>query len=195
MTNKKTFTVLFRRRRKGKTDYQKRLALIKSNKKRLVVRKSNRELIVSLMVFNQEGDQTIVFVTTRELSSFGWKGSHSNLPAGYLAGLLAGKKAILAGEKEAILDFGLNTTHHGSVLFAIAKGAIDAGLQIKVGEDAIPSEERIKGKHIAVWAEKLPSEQFQKQFSSVLKRGFDPKKIVETFEKTKEAILNAPESK
>ena len=53
MANKKTYTVPFRRKREGKTNYKKRLGLLKSKSLRLVVRKSNKHILVQLV------DQTI----------------------------------------------------------------------------------------------------------------------------------------
>ena len=38
-----------RRRREGKTDYKARLAMLKSEKPRLVIRKSNRYLVVQIV--------------------------------------------------------------------------------------------------------------------------------------------------
>ena len=44
MAWKPTYNVSFRRRLEGKTNYQKRLALMKSGKAKLVVRKSNARI-------------------------------------------------------------------------------------------------------------------------------------------------------
>lgn len=189
MADKKTFRAPFRRRKEGKSNYKKRLALVKSAKNRLVVRRTNKRVLVELVSQGKKGDQTLVFVSSKELSGFGWKGNTANVPTGYLTGLLAGKKALQQGHKEAVLDIGLQAPHHGGVVFATAKGALDAGLQLNLGEQALPSMERISGKHIAEFAQKMPQEELQKRFSADLKNGFDPKKTVEAFEKTKQAIL------
>ncbi|MEM4756409.1 MAG: hypothetical protein QW594_04745, partial [Candidatus Woesearchaeota archaeon] len=49
--------VAFRRRRSGKTNYTKRLGLLKSGKPRLVVRKTNTAFIVQLVKHQPNGDQ------------------------------------------------------------------------------------------------------------------------------------------
>jgi large subunit ribosomal protein L18 len=191
MADKRTYKMPFRRRKQGKTDYAKRLALVKSNKNRLVVRKTNKRVLVELVGQGKQGDQTLVFASSKELPAFGWKGNGCNIPAGYLTGLLAGKKAVESGKKEAVLDIGLQVAHHGGVLFAAAKGALDAGLHLSLGEKSVPKPERLNGKHIQDFAQSLSGEELQKRFGAELKNGFDPKKTVEAFEKTKQAILTA----
>ena len=49
MSTSTTFKVKFRRRRELKTDYRKRLAMLKGNKPRLVVRKSNNAMTVEVV--------------------------------------------------------------------------------------------------------------------------------------------------
>lgn len=191
MADKRTYKVPFRRRKEGKTNYAKRLAFVKSNKNRLVVRRSNKRVLVELVSQGKQGDQTLVFASSKELQQFGWKGNFCNIPAGYLTGLLAGKKAVQSGQKEAVLDIGFQVAHHGGVLFAAAKGALDAGLQLSLGEKSVPDANRLSGKHIQDFAQSLSSEELQKRFGAELKNGFDPKKTVDTFEKTKQAILSA----
>ena len=66
----------------------------------------------------------------------------------YLTGLLAGKKAIKKGLKEGVLDIGLYTPRKGARIFAALKGVVDAGVKVPYGEEILPSEERIYGKHI-----------------------------------------------
>jgi len=45
-----SYVVYYRRRREGKTDYAKRLALVKSGKTRMVVRRSNKGLVIQLSI-------------------------------------------------------------------------------------------------------------------------------------------------
>ena len=59
-----------------------------------------------------------------------------------------GKKAISAGNHEAVLDIGLAASSPGSRVFSALKGMIDAGLDIPHGASVLPSEERLSGKHI-----------------------------------------------
>lgn len=142
------FRVARRRRREGKTDYRRRINLLKSREVRAVVRRSERNLRIQFVTFDPKGDRTIASAQGLELEKFGWKGSVSNTPAAYLTGYLAGKRAISAGVKKAVLDIGLHAPTKGSRVFASLKGLLDAGIDIPHGEEVLPSEERIKGEHI-----------------------------------------------
>jgi len=96
------YVMKFRRRREGKTDYRKRLALVKSGKPILTVRRTNTQII-----------------------------------------------AHIRGIKEAILDIGRHAATKGARVFAVLKGAVDAGLEIPHSDDRIPDESRIRGEHIS----------------------------------------------
>ena len=84
----------------------------------------------------------------------GWSLSTGSIPAAYLTGYLAGKKAKKAGVEKAVLDIGLKVPAKGAGCFAALKGMLDAGLEIPHGEGIFPSEERIKGHHIGENVEK-----------------------------------------
>lgn len=149
MSSGPTYRVKFRRRRELKTDYKKRLALLKSGKPRLVVRKSNNATIAEVVSYEQKGDKVNAFFTSLALKKKGWKGHTGNIPSAYLAGYACAKEALKAGVKEAVLDIGLLSPVHGSGVFAALKGAIDAGLKVKADEKVFPSAERASGKHIS----------------------------------------------
>ncbi|MEM0079330.1 MAG: 50S ribosomal protein L18 [Nitrososphaerota archaeon] len=138
-----------RRRREGLTDYRVRLKLVKSGIPRLVVRKSNRYITVQVVNSKAGGDETLVTITSKILRKYGWRASTKNIPAAYLTGLLAGLVAKKRGVEKAIVDIGLYTPVSGSRVFAAVKGFIDAGIDVPVGEEKIPGEERIKGFHIS----------------------------------------------
>lgn len=155
MGSKTTFTVPLRRKRSGKTNYKKRLQLLKGGKNRLVIRKSNTQIILQIIKYETDGDKVQVTVQSKELEkNHGWKHSHKNTPAAYLAGLLLAKKAKEKGIKEAILDLGLQSPMKGNKLYAALKGAIDGGLNVPASEDIFPAEERIKGEHVGSYLEK-----------------------------------------
>jgi large subunit ribosomal protein L18 len=101
------------------------------------------------------------------LRKFGWTGHCGNVPAAYLTGFLAGLKALKLGIKSAVLDIGLQTSTKGNALYAAAKGGIDAGLEIPVGSEVMPSENRIMGEHIS---EKVKAN-FQEVKSKIEKEG------------------------
>jgi large subunit ribosomal protein L18 len=140
--------VPFRRRRDGKTDYRKRLNLLKGNTPRAVFRKSLQNAIVQIVVYDPEGDRTVASAFSRELVRYGWSSATGNLPAAYLTGLLAGKRAKARGIVSAVLDIGLNSPTKGSRVFACLKGLLDAGIEIPHDEEVLPSVDRLEGKHL-----------------------------------------------
>ncbi len=148
----------FKRRRKKKTNYKKRLALVKSGKARLVIRKSLSNISIQFINFDHQGDKTIASAKSTELKKIGWNKT-GNIPAAYLTGLLAGKKAKDKKIEEAILDLGLQTSTKGSRLYAALKGVLDSGIKIPHSEEILPKEDRIRGKHI--------SEELEKQFEEI----------------------------
>jgi large subunit ribosomal protein L18 len=138
--------VPFRRRREGRTNYRTRLALLKSQETRLVVRRTNGNVIVQFVDWTQTGDAVKATAVAQELKKMGWEGSAKNTPAAYLTGLLAGKRAAQAGVESAVLDIGRHTPTKGSRVFAALKGVLDAGIDVPHGgEDIYPSEERLSG--------------------------------------------------
>lgn len=141
--------VKLRRHRDGRTDYRKRLKLLKSRKIRIVVRKSIKNIKVQFVEYYPEGDKILVSAISNELiKNYNWKYSTATISASYLTGLLAGKKAIDKGIKEGILDIGRNSPTTGNKLFAALKGVIDAGIECPYDVSKIPAEDRILGKHL-----------------------------------------------
>src|SRR3989338_5237792 len=122
MSKNNTFTVRFRRRRDGITDYRKRLKILKSEKPRLVVRKSLSNVLVQFAEYDAKGDKVLLSAHSKELAKLGWNGNRGNIPAAYLTGLLAGKKALKKSINEAVLDIGLNVSTKGSRIYAALKG-------------------------------------------------------------------------
>ncbi len=145
------YFVPFRRRREGKTDYYQRTRLVVADAPRMVVRKTNRHIIVQLVTAEMDGDRTLVAANSKELEKYGYKGSTSSTPAAYLTGMLFAVKAKKAQQESAVLDIGLNRATPGARVFAALKGAVDAGLDVPYGEEILPSEERLKGAHIAAY--------------------------------------------
>ena len=146
---KKPKVIAYKRKREGRTNYKKRLSLLMGGKPRLVVRPTLKNIIVQLVDFDPKGDKVLVTVHSNILSKFGWRASKGNVPAAYLCGYLLGLKGQKAGIKEAILDMGWKSSTKGNRIYACLKGALDAGLQINHDNEVLPSEDRLKGKHIA----------------------------------------------
>lgn len=190
MKKGKIFTLNFRRKREGRTYYKKRLKMLLSSKSRLVVRKSLKNLQVSIIKYNDKGDQVVLTVNSNILNKFGWNGGTGNLPSAYLTGLLAGKKAIEKGINEAILDLGFNEPTKGSRLYAALAGVIDAGLKVPSNPQVLPTKDRISGEHIAKYANILKDNKskYEKQFSMYIKKGLSPEDIVRTFNEAKVKI-------
>ena len=183
-----SYVVQYRRKRAGRTNYKKRLDMLKSRKPRLVVRKSNKRILAQIIEYAEDGDRINAAADSNDLKGFGWKYSGKNLPASYLTGFLCAKRSMAKGNKEAVMDMGLQPSIKGSSLYAALKGAVDAGLQIPTGEKILPDEKRITGAHIADYATKLDKKDYDKRFSGYLKAGADPKNIASSFTEVKENI-------
>lgn len=156
----------FRRRREERTDYAKRLALLKSSKPRLVVRKTNKYVIVQVVEFTAKGDRVIASATSKDLGKAGFDGK-CNTPSAYLTGLVAGRLALARKVKEFVLDIGLHAPTKGSLVFAAAKGAVDAGLSAAFSEEKYPAEARVSGEHIGL------KEKFLEAKNKILKEGLN----------------------
>lgn len=155
MAGKTRYTVRYRRRRDGKTNFKRRLELLKGNKDRLVIRMTNTQIIIQVVRYLPDGDKVLLTSNSSNLKKHGWKYSFKSLPAAYLAGILAAKKAKEHKIKEAILDLGLQTPKHGSKIYAALKGVIDGGLNVPANEKAFPDDKRLSGEHIANHLEKF----------------------------------------
>jgi len=188
------YSVPYRRRREGKTDYRKRKALILSKKPRLVVRGSLKNIIVQIVVAKPQGDEVLVSAHSRELlKNYGWKAPRGNVPAAYLTGFLCGLKAKAKGIEEAVLDIGMHSPTKGSRIFAALKGILDAGLRVPHGEEKLPDENRIQGMHIVQYAKMLSAntEKYTMAFSEYLKNKVPPENLPEHFAEVKKAIVAA----
>jgi len=141
--------VPFRRRREGRTDYRRRLAMLKSGETRVVVRRTATNVIVQFVDWSAEGDAVKATAVAQELKKMGWEGSTKNTPAAYLTGLLAARRAKAAGVDTAVLDIGRHMPTKGSRVFAALKGVLDAGIEVPHGgEDLYPSEDRLTGEFL-----------------------------------------------
>jgi large subunit ribosomal protein L18 len=183
------YRVQYRRRREKKTDYAARRALATTGVPRIVVRVSNKGVMVQVTNAEIEGDYVVAQAASRDLKRFGWKASGKNTPAAYLVGYLAGRKALEAGVERANLDMGLKRATPGGKVFAVAKGAMDAGLEIPCDSDIIPSPERVSGGAVAEYAEQMEDPlEYEKRFSVYLRRGLRPEELPAHFEEVKARI-------
>lgn len=152
-----------KRRLQNKTDYNKRIGLLKGNLPRVVFRKTNRYVIAHYVTSVETKDKTEFGVTSKQLLKYGWPekfhGSLKSIPASYLTGFLIGKKIIKNKKENPIADFGMIRNVHGTKIYAFLRGLADAGVKIKCDKNNFPSDERIAGKHL--------KEEFSKIFETV----------------------------
>ena len=142
------YRVPFRRRREGKTNYRTRKRLLTSELPRTVVRCTSKNTYIQFVEFDPKRDIVIAAANTKELKKMGWKSNTANIPAAYLAGLLAGKRALEKKIDKAVPDIGLHSPSKGNKVFAALKGLVDAGIKIPIDPKVIPDEARIKGEHM-----------------------------------------------
>ena len=109
---------------------------------------TNENIQVQISKPEISGDKVIASAHSRFLLKDGWKGSRKNIPAAYLTGYFAGKKALSKGVDNAIIYSG--TRKYTQRMAAAVKGVVDSGLKVPSNEDTFPPEERINGDHLKV---------------------------------------------
>ena len=114
----------------------------------ITVQISNENTQVQIHQPKIAGDLVISSAHSKFLEQKGWKGSRKNIPAAYLTGYLAGKRAISKGVKNAILYSG--TRRYTQRMAAVLKGVIDSGLEVPADKETFPPENRINGEHLKV---------------------------------------------
>jgi len=163
-----------RRRREGKTDYYARKRLVSqaknkynSPKYRLVVRFTNRDIIVQIVSSELTGDKVLCAAYAHELRRYGVENGLTNWAAAYATGLLCARRVLkkleldehFEGVEEAdgeyklteasegdesrrpfkaFLDVGLHRTSTGARIFGAMKGASDGGILIPHSENRFP---------------------------------------------------------
>jgi large subunit ribosomal protein L18 len=136
-----------------------------------------------------EGDFVLAGASSHELKGYGWKASAKNIPAAYLIGYIAGKKALAEGIEIANLDMGLRRVTTGNKIFAVVQGANDAGLEIPVDSDVVPSPETLNGEVIADFAKNIEDPiEYERRFSVYLRRGLRPEVLPSHFDEVKQRI-------
>ena len=141
-----------RRRREAKTDYVKRIKLLKSNSPRLVFRKTNKYLIAQYIISKEAKDEIKLGGNSKELLKFGWpkefSGSLKSISAAYLLGVLMSKKIKEKKLEKPIVDFGMIKMIHKTKTYAFLKGLKDSGLDINCDDKFCPDDNRLKGEHM-----------------------------------------------
>jgi large subunit ribosomal protein L18 len=91
---------------------------------------------------------------------------------------------------EAILDIGLHARGPGSRVFAVAKGAIDAGMNVPHDDSALPTKERIEGQHVENYAKKVAgdTERYKRMFSGYLHYKTKPEELPNHLRQVEEKV-------
>lgn len=169
------FQTKYKRRRQGKTDYYARKRLITQAKNkynapkyRLVVRFTNRDIIMQIVTSEISGDKVFCAAYSHELRAYGIEHGLTNWAAAYATGLLIARRVLKKlgldedftgveeadgeytttgivdtdeGERrpfKAFLDVGLARTSTGARVFGAMKGASDGGILIPHSENRFP---------------------------------------------------------
>jgi len=164
----------YKRRRSGKTDYYARKRLITQAKNkynapkyRLVVRFTNRDIVMQIVTSEITGDKVFCAAYSHELKAYGIEHGLTNWAAAYCTGLLIARRVLkklgmdedFTGVEEAdgeytlteategdesrrpfkaFLDVGLARTSTGARIFGAMKGASDGGILIPHSENRFP---------------------------------------------------------
>jgi large subunit ribosomal protein L18 len=164
-----------KRIRRNKTNYRKRESVLISRQNFITIKVSNQNVLAQILKPQIKGDIVITSVHSRELIGYGWRGSLNNIPACFAIGMLLGNKAKEKGIKKAILYIG--NDQFTSRIGACLKGIVQAGIDVPVSDESFPDESRLRGKHIADYAQKIKTEGIEKYnrlFSSLLRGGLKP---------------------
>ncbi|KFY83677.1 hypothetical protein V500_10007 [Pseudogymnoascus sp. VKM F-4518 (FW-2643)] len=168
------FQTKYKRRRSGKTDYYARKRLITQAKNkynapkyRLVVRFTNRDIVMQIVTSEISGDKVFCSAYSHELKAYGLEHGLTNWAASYCTGLLIARRVLKklgmdedfqgveeadgeftlteAAEDEdarrpfkAFLDVGLARTSTGARIFGAMKGASDGGILVPHSENRFP---------------------------------------------------------
>ncbi|GAB4842007.1 60S ribosomal protein L5 [Ancistrocladus abbreviatus] len=156
----KRFQVKFKRRRKGKIDYQARTFLINKDKNKYNTPKyhfvARFDIIAQIIFASITGDIVLAAAYGHELPRYGLEVGLTNYVAAYCTGLLLASRVLKMLEMDeeykgnveatgedfsvepaesrrpfrALLDVGLVRTTTGNGVFGASKGALDGGLDI-----------------------------------------------------------------
>ena len=142
------YSKILRRLREEKTNYKKRGTMLTGKRDFITVNITNQNTQVQILTPGMTGDKVVASAHSRYLLEKGWKGSRKSVPAAYLTGYLAGKKALGQGAKGAIMYTG--TRRYTQRMAAALKGIVDAGVEVPADEKTFPPNERINGEHLTV---------------------------------------------
>ena len=143
---RKNYTVQYRRKRKGITDYNLRMKLLGANLPRLVIRRSSNNFVIQVIEFREKGDRVLASASVKDLQKFKWKGHTGNRSAAYMIGFICGKKTKEKGISKCILDIGRHRSVKANSLYAALKGFLESDINVPHNENMLPSEDYMLGK-------------------------------------------------
>jgi large subunit ribosomal protein L18 len=178
--------------RKGKTNYRKRERLLMGKTDFVSVKVSTQNIFAQVLRPQFEGDKVLTSVHSRELNSYGWKGSLKNMSACYLVGYLLGRKCDKIGVNHVVLYTG--TRPFTARISSCVKGLIEAGVTSPHSVEILPPDERIRGEHIASYASLMREneDKYRTRFSGLLAKGMNPETYPDHFDSVKNQIMQAP---
>ena len=97
------YSKILLRVRSEKTNYRKRKMMLMGKRDFISVNITNENTQVQILKPIISGDKVLASAHSRFLLKNGWKGTRKNIPAAYLTGYLAGKKALSKGVRNPIL--------------------------------------------------------------------------------------------
>jgi large subunit ribosomal protein L18 len=183
---------LYRRKRKGKTDYRLRKRVVVSRLPFVSIRISNKNVLVQLIKAGPKGDTVLGSASSKQLQKFGWLFSKRSLPACYLCGLMLGSKMKDKVNSKVVVYMGLKPYVVGSRASAVVKGLIDGGLKVEADQETFPEEKRLNGSQIALYAKNLKSSDldlYNRRFSNYIREGLNVEEMPVIFEKVKKMIV------
>ena len=142
------YAKILRRIREQKTNYNRRKRMLTGHRDVVTVQVSNENTQVQVIHPELTGDKVISSAHSRFLIEKGWKGSRKNIPASYLTGYFAGKKALKNCTSSAIMYSGKR--QYTQRMAAALKGIVDAGLEIPADDETFPPDDRINGDHLKI---------------------------------------------
>ena len=142
------YSKILRRLREEKTNYKKRGTMLMGKRDFITVNITNENTLVQILKPGMTGDHVIASAHSRYLLEKGWHGSRKSIPAAYLTGYVAGKRALKKGSNNAILYTG--TRQYTQRIAAALKGVIDAGVAVPADKETFPDDTRISGDHLTV---------------------------------------------
>jgi len=153
------------RRKENKTDYLKRLHLLKGKSPRVVFRKTNKYIIAQYVRSREAQDSIEIEVNSKKLLTKGWPkefaGSLKSIPASYLTGYFMGILIKKNKKENPIVDLGMMRVIHKTKIYAFLNGLKDSGLDIECDKEFFPEKEKINGKNMR--------EDFSKHFQEIKK--------------------------